>query len=66
MSGHHRSGARTGQEPSIGRQRIKRTEETKALDEFTHKEIYRDHALRLLGEKGGIGKILLLAPDSKE
>src|SRR5258707_13400424 len=36
-------GARTGQEPSIGRQRIKRTKETEALDEFTHKGIYGDH-----------------------
>src|SRR5215470_7910786 len=36
-------GARTSQQPSIGRQRIKGTEETEALDEFTHKGIHRDH-----------------------
>src|ERR1700751_586015 len=39
-------GARTGQEPPIGRQRIKRTKETEALDEFTHKRIYGDHTFR--------------------
>jgi len=39
-------GARTGQEPSIGRQRIKRTKEAEALDEFTHKGIYGDHTFR--------------------
>src|ERR1700741_1141346 len=36
-------GARAGQETSIGRQRIQRTKETKAWDEFTHKGIYGDH-----------------------
>jgi hypothetical protein len=36
-------GVRTGQKPSIGRQRIKGTKETKALDEFTRKGIYGDH-----------------------
>ena len=36
-------GARTGQEPSIGRQGIKRTKESEALDEFTHKGIHGDH-----------------------
>ena len=35
--------ARTGQEPSIGRQRIKGTKESEALDEFTHKGIHGDH-----------------------
>src|SRR5215470_5196432 len=39
-------GAGTGQKPSIGRQRIKRTKETEALDEFTHKGIYGDHTFR--------------------
>ena len=39
-------GVRTGQEPSIGGQRIKRTKETEALDEFTHKRIYGDHTFR--------------------
>ena len=34
---------RTGQEPSIGRQRIKGTKESEALDEFTHKGIHGDH-----------------------
>jgi hypothetical protein len=36
--------ARTGKEPPIGRQGIKRTKESEALDEFTHKGIYGDHA----------------------
>jgi len=35
--------ARTGQEPSIGRQWIQRTKETKAVDEFTHEGIYGNH-----------------------
>jgi hypothetical protein len=35
--------ARTGQEPSIGRQRIKGTKELEASDEFTHKGIHGDH-----------------------
>ena len=35
--------ARTGQEPSIGRQRIKGTKELEASDEFTHEGIYGDH-----------------------
>ena len=39
------SGAGTGQEPSIGRQRIQETKEAEALDEFTHKGVHRDHAL---------------------
>jgi hypothetical protein len=39
-------GVRTGQEPSIGRQRIQRTKEAEALDEFAHKGIYGDHAFR--------------------
>src|SRR5258708_13558960 len=39
-------GARTGQEPSIGRQRIQRTKEAEALDEFAHKGIYGDHTFR--------------------
>ena len=38
--------ARTCQEPSIGRQGIQRTKETKPLDEFTHKGIYGDHTFR--------------------
>jgi hypothetical protein len=36
-------GAWAGQEPSIGGQRIQRTKETEALDQFTHERIYRDH-----------------------
>jgi CTP synthase (UTP-ammonia lyase) len=36
----------TGQEPSIGRQRIKRTKETKASEEFTRERIYGDHTFR--------------------
>ena len=36
--------ARTGQQPSIGRQRIQGTKESEALDEFTHKGIHGDHA----------------------
>src|SRR5215470_12383970 len=36
-------GARTSQEPSIVRQRIKETEEAEALDEFTHKGIDGDN-----------------------
>ena len=39
--------SRTGQEPSIQRQRIKGTKETQALDEFTNKEVHRDHTFRL-------------------
>src|SRR6266446_4118532 len=39
------SGARTGQEPSIGRQRIKETKESEALDKFTHKGVHGDHTL---------------------
>ena len=39
-------GTRTSQEPSIGRQRIKKTKEAEALDEFAHKEIYKNHAFR--------------------
>ena len=35
--------ARTGQEPSIGRQQIEGTKESEALDEFTHKRIHGDH-----------------------
>src|SRR5258708_3213421 len=35
--------ARTGQEPSIGRQGIKGTKELEASDEFTHKGIHGDH-----------------------
>ena len=35
--------ARTGQEPSIGRQRIKRTKELEASDKLTHKRIHGDH-----------------------
>jgi hypothetical protein len=35
--------ARTGQEPSIGRQRIKGTKELEASDECTHKGIHGDH-----------------------
>src|SRR5256885_9918844 len=38
--------ARTGQESSIGRQRIKRAKEAKTLDESTHKRIYGDHPFR--------------------
>ena len=34
---------RTGQKPSIGRQGIKGTKESEALDEFTHKGIHGDH-----------------------
>ncbi len=34
---------RTGQKPSIDRQRIKRTKELEASDEFTHKGIHGDH-----------------------
>ena len=37
-------GAWTGQEPSIGRQRIEGAKESEALDEFTNKRIHRDHA----------------------
>ena len=37
--------ARTGQEPSIGRQRIKGTKESEALDEFTYEGVHGDHAL---------------------
>ena len=33
----------TGQKPSIGRQRIKRTKELEASDEFTHEGIHGDH-----------------------
>ncbi len=36
-------GTRTGQEPTIGGQRIQRTKETEALDKFTHKGIYGNH-----------------------
>jgi len=36
-------GVATGQEPSIGRQRIQRAKETKALDEFTDERINGDH-----------------------
>jgi hypothetical protein len=39
-------GARTDQEPSIGRQRIKRTKEAKTLDKSTHKRIYGNHTFR--------------------
>src|SRR5437899_5298323 len=35
--------ARTGQEPSIGRQGIKGTKELETSDEFTHKGIHGDH-----------------------
>src|SRR6267142_1446565 len=38
-------GARTGQEPSIRRQRIKGTKESEALDEFTYKGVHGDHTL---------------------
>src|SRR5258708_40175810 len=34
---------RADKEPRIGRQGIKRTKESEALDEFTHKGIYGDH-----------------------
>jgi len=33
----------TGQEPSIGRQRIEGAKESQALDEFTHSRIDGDH-----------------------
>src|SRR5260370_7315774 len=36
-------GARTGKEPPVSRQGIKRTKKSEALDEFTHKGIYGDH-----------------------
>ena len=36
-------GAWTGQKPSIGRQRIKRTKELEVSDEFAHKGIDGDH-----------------------
>src|SRR5215831_7530475 len=36
-------GSRTGQEPSIGRQRIKETKESETLDEFTYKGVHGDH-----------------------
>ncbi len=39
-------GVRTGQKTSIGRQRIKGTKESEALDEFTHKGVHRDHTFR--------------------
>ena len=39
-------GARTGQNASIGGQRVKGTKESEALDEFTHKGIHGDHAFR--------------------
>ena len=38
--------ARTDKEPPIGRQGIKRTKESEALDEFTHKGIHGDHTFR--------------------
>ncbi len=37
-------GERACQEPSIGRQRIEGAKESQALNEFTNKTIYRDHA----------------------
>ena len=40
-------GARTGQEPSIGRQWIKGTKEAEALHEFAHKGIDGDHSFCL-------------------
>src|SRR5258708_8015891 len=39
-------GARTGQEPFIGRQRIQKTKEAEALYEFAHEGIYGHHAFR--------------------
>src|SRR5207249_8357680 len=39
-------GVRTGQKTSIGRQRIKGTKESEALDEFTHKGVHGDHTFR--------------------
>ncbi len=39
-------GARTGQKPFVGRQRIKGAKELEAPDEFTHKGIHVDHTFR--------------------
>src|SRR6266481_2728789 len=39
--------SRSGQEPSIRRQRIKGTKESEALDEFTNKGIHGDHTFCL-------------------
>ena len=38
------SGAGTGQEPSISRQRIKETKKSEALDKLTHKGVHGNHA----------------------
>jgi len=36
----------TGQQVAIGRQRVERAKEAKALDELTDKRVYRDHSFR--------------------
>ncbi len=58
-------GARTGQEPSIGRQRIKGTKESEALDEFTHKGIHGDHPFRFEFAERHMNRPLIRAGGAK-
>src|SRR6266478_2779692 len=53
--------ARTGQEPSIGRQGIKGTKELEASDEFTHKGIHGDHTFCFEFAEGHVNGRLIRA-----
>jgi hypothetical protein len=53
--------ARTGQEPSIGRQGIKGTKELEASDEFTHKGIHGDHTFCFEFAEGHVNGPLIRA-----
>ena len=57
--------ARTGQESSIGRQRIKRAKEAKTLDECTHKRIYGDHPFRFELTERHVNRPLIRAGRAK-
>src|SRR5712691_6697882 len=58
-------GVRTGQEPSIGRQRIKGTKESEALDEFTHKGVHGDHTFRFEFAERHVDRPLIRAGRAK-
>jgi hypothetical protein len=57
--------AGTGQEPSIGRQRIQRTKESKALDQLTHKGIHGDHTLGFELAEGHMNRPLIRTGGAK-
>src|SRR5579863_3520470 len=58
-------GAGTGQKPSIGRQRIKRTKELEASDELTHKGIDGDHPFCFELAEGYMNRPLIRAGGAK-